>query len=66
MLILRSGILGGHVDFLVSCFAMKPTYAKGEGTLCELMADSIVGKYTTVWDNTGFYVYGLGPDGAPL
>jgi hypothetical protein len=45
---------------------MKPSYEKGEGTLCELMADSIAGKYTTIWDDTGVFVYGLGPDGVPL
>ena len=62
----RSGELVGHLDFLLRCFNMTASYANGEGTLCELMAESIVGRYTTIWDDTGFYVYGLGPDGNPL
>ncbi len=59
-------MLVGHLDFLLSCFNMTSSYANGEGALCELMAESTVGRYTTIWDNTGYYVYGLGPDGSPL
>lgn len=61
-----SGELVGRLDFLLSCFNMTSLYANGEGMLCELMAESIVGRYTTIWDDTGFYVYGLGLDGNPL
>jgi hypothetical protein len=61
-----SGELVGYLDIVLRCFNMTSSYANGEGMLCELMAESIVGRYTTIWDDTGFYVYGLGPDGKPL
>lgn len=63
---LSSGELVGHLDFLFSCFSLTSSYANGEGALCELMAEFIVGRYATIWDDAGFYVYDLGPDGKPL
>jgi hypothetical protein len=36
---------------------MASSYANGEGMLCELMAEPIVGSYTTIWGDAGLYIW---------